>query len=149
MAEVYPATLVWSGNTLETDYSRSAELSKPAGQAAIPVSSLPMFGGAGERWNPEDLLAGTLATCHMLTFLALAAKARIEVRGYSDRAEAALVTEERVSRVGEILLQPTIRVAKGTDAAKVEELFQKAHKYCVIANSITSKVAMEPNVIEG
>jgi organic hydroperoxide reductase OsmC/OhrA len=149
MAEVYPATLVWSGNTLETDYSRSAELSKPAGQAAIPVSSLPMFGGAGERWNPEDLLAGTLATCHMLTFLALAAKAGIGILGYEDKAESALITEDRVSRVGEILLQPTIRVAKGTDAAKVEELFQKAHKYCVIANSITSKVAMEPNVIEG
>jgi organic hydroperoxide reductase OsmC/OhrA len=134
---------------LEPEYSRSAELTKPAGLAAIPVSSLPMFGGTAERWNPEDLLAGTLAHCHMLTFLALAAKARVEVHAYEDRAEAALVTEERVSRVGEILLQPTIRVAAGTDVAKVEELFQKAHKYCVIANSITSKVVMEPNVIEG
>lgn len=108
-----------------------------------------MFGGSAERWNPEDLLAGTLAHCHMLTFLALAAKARVAVHGYEDRAETFLVTEERVSRVGEILLQPTIRVAPGTDRARVEELFQKAHKYCVIANSITSKVVMEPNVIEG
>jgi organic hydroperoxide reductase OsmC/OhrA len=149
MAESYPAKLVWRGNTLDADYSRSAELSKPEGLAAIPVSSLPMFGGSGNRWNPEDLLAGTLAHCHMLTFLALAAKARVEVHGYEDRAEASLVTEDRVSRVGEILLQPTIRVAAGTDRAKVEELFQKAHKYCVIANSVTSKVAMEPKVIEG
>jgi organic hydroperoxide reductase OsmC/OhrA len=149
MAESYPAKLAWHGNTLEPEYSRSAELTKPAGLAAIPVSSLPMFGGTAERWNPEDLLAGTLAHCHMLTFLALAAKARVEVHAYEDRAEAALVTEERISRVGEILLQPTIRVAAGTDVAKVEELFQKAHKYCVIANSVTSKVVMEPNVIEG
>ena len=149
MAESHPAKLAWHGNTLQPEYSRSAELTKPAGLAAIPVSSLPMFGGTAERWNPEDLLAGTLAHCHMLTFLALAAKARVEVHAYEDRAEAALVTEERVSRVGEILLQPTIRVAAGTDVAKVEELFQKAHKYCVIANSITSKVVMEPNVIEG
>jgi len=149
MAESYPATLAWSGNTLEPDYSRSAELTKPEGAAAIPVSSLPKFGGSGDRWNPEDLLAGTLAHCHMLTFLALAAKARVEVHSYQDRAEASLVTEDRVSRVGEILLQPTIKVAPGTDRAKVEELFQKAHKYCVIANSVTSKVAMEPNVIEG
>jgi len=149
MAESYPATLLWNGNTAQPDYSRSAELTKPQGLAAIPVSSLPMFGGTAERWNPEDLLAGTLAHCHMLTFLALAAKAGIEVHAYSDRAEASLVTENRVSRVGEILLQPTIKVAAGTDLAKVEELFQKAHKYCVIANSITAKVAMEANVIEG
>jgi len=149
MAESYPAKLAWSGNTLEPEYSRSAELTKPEGAAAIPVSSLPKFGGTGAHWNPEDLLAGALAHCHMLTFLALAAKARVEVHSYQDQAEASLVTEERVSRVGEILLQPTIKVAAGTDRAKVEELFQKAHKYCVIANSITSKVAMEPNVIEG
>ena len=149
MAESYPAQLTWQGNTLEPDYSRSAELTKPEGIAAIPVSSLPVYGGQGGRWNPEDLLAGTLAHCHMLTFLALAAKARVEVHAYSDQAESSLVTEERISRVGEILLQPTIRVAAGTDVAKVEELFQKAHKYCVIANFITSKVSMEPNVIEG
>jgi len=149
MAESYPAALAWSGNTLDPSYSRSAELSKPQGLAAIPVSSLPVYGGSAERWNPEDLLAGTLAHCHMLTFLALAAKARVEVLGYADRAEATLVTEDRVSRVGRILLQPTIRVAAGTSAAKVEELFHKAHKYCVIANSVTSEVAMEPRVVEG
>ena len=147
MAEAIPAAIAWSGSTLDPAYSRSAELSKPGGLASIPVSSLPAHGGLGERWNPEDLLAGTLAHCHMLTFLAIAAKARVEVLGYQDRAEATMVTEDRVSRVETILLQPTIRVAAGTDAAKVEELFQKAHKYCVIANSVTSKVDMRPTVI--
>ena len=149
MADAYPVKLVWNGNTLDASYTRSGELSKPSGEAAIPVSALPAFGGVGGRWNPEDLIAGTLAHCHMLTFLALAAKARIEVQSYEDQAVATLVTEERISRVGEILLQPTIRCAAGTDRGKVEELFQKAHKHCVIANSITSKVAMEPNVIVG
>jgi len=149
MAEVHPAALAWSGNTLDPDYSRSAELTKPGGAAAIPGSSLAKFGGSAERWNPEDLLAGTLSLCHMLTFLALAAKARVEVRGYRDAPEATLVTEDRVSRIGGIRLQPVITVAPGSDRAKVEELFHKAHKYCVIANSVTSEVAMEPRVVEG
>ena len=149
MAESHPANLAWSGDTLVQDYSRSAELTKPGGLAAIPVSSLPVFGGSAQRWNPEDLLAGTLAHCHMLTFLALASKARVQVLAYADRAEATLATEDRVSRVGRILLQPNIKVARGTDPAKVEELFHKAHKYCVIANSVTSEVVMEPKVVEG
>jgi organic hydroperoxide reductase OsmC/OhrA len=148
MAESDTAALAWSGNTLDPDYSRSAELSKPGGEAAIPVSSLPANGGVAGRWNPEDLLAGTLAHCHMLTFLAIAAKARVQVLGYQDRAEFTVVTEDRVSRVATITLQPSIRVAAGTDAAKVEELFRKAHKYCVIANSISSKVEMRPQVVE-
>ncbi|MND02063.1 OsmC-like protein [compost metagenome] len=49
----------------------------------------------------------------------------------------------------EIHLKPTIRVARGTSKAKVEELFQKAHKYCFVANSIKSRVVMAPQVVEG
>ncbi len=147
MAGTFPASLTWTGNTLDPSYSRAGTLTKPGGLAGVPVSSLPVFGGDGARWNPEDLLAGTLATCHLLTFLALAAKARVEVLGYQDQAEAELETVERVSRVGGIALRPAITVAPGTDPAKVLELFGKAHKYCVIANSITSKVILEPTVV--
>ena len=148
MAGIFPAILSWSGNTLEANYTRNGELTKPEGAAAIPVSSIPPYGGDGARWNPEDLLAGAMGTCHMLTFLALAAKARLEVRSYEDRAQASLETLERISKVVEIALRPVIAVAPGTDLAKVEELFQKAHKYCVIANSVTCKVVLEPSVVE-
>ena len=146
MAGIFPAHLVWSGSTHDPDYTRDGQLTKPEGVAGIPVSSIPLFGGDGARWNPEDLLAGALAHCHMLTFLALASKARIEVLGYRDEAEAELETVDRITRVGLIALRPAIKVAAGTDAAKVVELFTKAHKYCVIANSITCRVLMEPTV---
>ena len=149
MAGIFPITLAWHGNTGDSAYTRNGEVSKPAGSAGIPVSSIPPFGGDGARWNPEDLLTSSLATCHMLTFLALAAKTQLEVRSYEDHAEATLDTIDRISRVVEIALRPTITVAPGTDTAKVEELFQKAHKYCVIANSITAKVVMEPSVVVG
>jgi organic hydroperoxide reductase OsmC/OhrA len=148
MAGTYPALLSWSGSTLDSDYTRSAQLAKPSGQAGIPVSSVPAFGGDGTRWNPEDLLAGALATCHMLTFLALAAKTRLDVRGYEDTAEAGLETVDRISRVAQVALRPTITVAPGTDRAKVEELFHKAHKYCVIANTVSCQVVLEPSVVE-
>ena len=149
MSDSFPAFLAWKGNTTDSPYSRSGELTKPAGLAGIPVSSIPLFGGDDARWNPEDLLAGALATCHMLTFLALAAKARVEVTGYADEATSTLETVDRIARVGEVALRPTITVVAGTDPAKVEELFVKAHKYCVIANSVTSKVVMEPRVVVG
>ena len=148
MASVFPITLAWNGNTTHDAYTRNGEASKPEG-ASIATSSIPAFGGDGARWNPEELLTSALATCHMLTFLALAAKTRLEVLSYVDHAEAALDTLDRISRVVEIALRPTITVAAGTDPAKVEELFQKAHKYCVIANSITAKVVMEPLVVLG
>ncbi len=144
----FPLTLRWSGNTLDPTYSRDAELSNP-GHSTIPTSSAPAYAGDPSRWNPEELLGSALATCHLLTFLSLASKAKLEVKAYEDRAEATLETVDRVTRVGEICLRPTIRVAPGTPAGKVEELFRKAHKYCIIANSIACRVRMEPRVVEG
>ncbi|MBL0211157.1 MAG: OsmC family protein [Holophagaceae bacterium] len=148
MAHHYPLTLTWTGNTLVDPYSRDAA-AEAAGKTAIPVSSAPEYAGNATRWNPEDLLGSALATCHMLTFLALCAKVRIEVRGYEDRAVSVLDTVEKTTSVTEIHLSPTIRVAPGTSVDKVVELFEKAHKYCFVANSIKSKVVMAPVVVEG
>lgn len=147
MSHAYPFSLTWSGNTLQDPYSRDAVVDS-TGKIRLPVSSAPEFAGDATRWNPEDLLGSALATCHMLTFLALCAKTRTEVLSYEDHAESILDTVDKVTSIVEIRLRPTIRVAKGTDTAKVNELFEKAHKYCFVANSIMSKVTMEPQVIE-
>ena len=148
MSDLFPATIAWTGNTLDPAYGRVAGLTKPEGRAGIPVSGIPLYGGDGTCWNPEDLLAGALATCHMLTFLALAHKTRLEVLGYAGAAEASVETLDRVTRVATITLRPTLTVAPGTDHAKVEELFRKAHTYCVVANSFTGQVVMEPSVVD-
>ena len=73
--------------------------------------------GDATHWNPEDLLGTALATCHMLTFLALCAKAKVEVVGYEDHAEAILDTVEKVTRVTQVHLRPIIRVTRGTSMA--------------------------------
>ena len=147
MAHTYPFSITWTGDTASETYTRDAVGAAP-GKVALPLSSAAEYAGNAERWNPEDLLGAALANCHMLTFLALAAKTRTSVLGYEDRAEAMLETVDKVTWISEIHLRPTIRVAKGTDAAKVKELFEKAHKYCFVANSIKSKVTMEPTVVE-
>jgi organic hydroperoxide reductase OsmC/OhrA len=112
------------------------------------VSSAPEFAGDPTRWNPEDLLGSALATCHMLTFLALCAKAKVAVVGYEDHAEAVLDTVDKVTRVTQVHLRPVIRVPRGTSMAKVVELFEKAHKYCFVANSVTCEALLAPRVVE-
>ncbi len=148
MAHQYPLSLSWTGNTLADPYSRDA-VATADGKLAIPVSSAAEYAGSVQLWNPEDLLGTALATCHMLTFLALAAKTKIEVLAYDDQAVSVLDTIEKITSVTEIHLNPTIRVAPGTSVDKVVELFEKAHKYCFVANSIKSKVLMAPKVVEG
>lgn len=147
MAHSYPLTLTWTGNSLDSTYNRNATVSNP-GKHPLSVSSAPEYLGDPARWNPEDLLGSALSTCHMLTFLALCAKAKVEVVGYEDHAEAILDTVEKVTRVTQIHLRPVIRVTRGTSMAKVTELFEKAHKYCFVANSITCEAVMNPRVVE-
>ena len=147
MAHRYPLKLSWTGNSLDTAYNRNATLSNSQ-KPSIPVSSAPEYTGNPACWNPEDLLGSALATCHMLTFLALCAKAKVEVVGYEDHAEAVLDTVEKVTRITQVQLHPVIRVARGTSMAKVMDLFEKAHKYCFVANSVTCKAVLEPRVVE-
>lgn len=147
MAHSYPFTLSWTGNSLDGTYNRNATLSHDQ-KVSIPVSSAPEYSGDATRWNPEDLLGSALATCHMLTFLALCAKAKVEVVGYEDRAESVLDTVDKVTRITQVRLRPVIRVTRGTSMAKVVELFEKAHRYCFVANSVTCEAVMEPRVVE-
>jgi organic hydroperoxide reductase OsmC/OhrA len=142
----FPLQLRWEGSTA-SEFSRDA-VAGTAGKQDIAVSAASSYSGNDSRWNPEDLLGASLATCHMLTFLTLAKKVRLDVRGYEDHVTVSLDTVEKVTRVTKIRLAPTIRVAPGTDAAKVREMFEKAHKYCFIGQSITSEVLMEPVIEE-
>lgn len=142
----YPLQLRWEG-TLAPELNRDA-VASTAGKPDIGVSASSAFGGNDARWNPEDLFGASLGTCHMITFLVLAKKVRLDVRGYEDHVTVSLDTVEKVTRVTKVRLAPTIRVGPGTDAAKVREMFEKAHKYCFIGQSITAEVLMEPVITE-
>ena len=141
----FPCTVSWTGSTADRGYGRDASASAP-GKPELPMSAGSAHEGDATRWNPEDTLAASLGMCHMLTFLALASKVGLDVRAYDGHSESVLDTVDRVTRVTTIRLTPTITLAAGSDEAKAKTMFEKAHKYCFIANSITAEVVMEPTI---
>lgn len=145
---VFPLQLSWKGHTTDAHYPRASTAST-LGKPDLDLSSGQGEGADPGAWNPEDLLGAALAQCHLLTFLALATKVGIDVQSYEDDVSVVLDTVEKVTSVTTIRLAPTIRVAAGTDPAKVVKFFEKAHNYCYIANSIKAKVEMSPTVIVG
>ncbi len=147
MAHTYPFSIHWQGSTSDPAYGTDAVAQAP-GKPSLAVSSAPEFRGNPSKWNPEDLLGAALSTCHMLTFLALCARARVEVKHYQDHAESVLDTVGKVTRVTEIRLSPVIRVGAGASAAKVLELFEKAHKHCFVAQSVSARVVLAARVVE-
>ena len=109
----------------------------------LQMDAAPDWGGNPEHTNPEQALAASLSSCHMMTFLALAAKAKWPVASYYDRAVAHLGKNAKgqmsVTRVD---LHPVVRFDTGfsVGADELERMQDRAHRYCFIANTLADSV---------
>lgn len=140
---VYTAHLEWK-NDFAAEYTRSHVVRFASGQT-IKASSAPEYKGDASLVNPEEALAGALSSCHMLTFLALAAKKKLVVTEYRDTAEATLAknTDGKMA-ITQIRLKPQINF-QGTvpGAEEMKQLHDKAHEHCFIANTIRADVVID------
>jgi organic hydroperoxide reductase OsmC/OhrA len=114
----------------------------------VQVDAAPDWGGKPENTNPEQALASALSSCHMMTFLALSAKAGWPVAAYHDHAVAHLgKNRQGQMSVTRIDLHPVVRFDTGfaPDPAEMEKMQNRAHRYCFIANTLADSV--EINII--
>lgn len=151
----FEATVRWPADPAQAlppdpAFSRNAVLGSP-GHADVPGSSPTVFGGDASRYNPEELVAMGLAHCHMLTYLALAAKRRVAVLAYEDRATVELGRDPALGKMKILsaLLRPRVTVAKGTNLDDARAMHAKAHEHCFVANSVNFPVENAPEIVEG
>ncbi|WP_101069022.1 OsmC family protein [Roseovarius salinarum] len=123
-------------------YSNAHTVHYNAGHEVM-ADAAPDWGGDPGNTNPEQALASALSSCHMMTFLALSAKAGWPVASYHDRAVAHLgKTEGGRMAVTRIDLHPVVRFDTGfeIDNAELERMQHRAHRYCFIANTLADGV---------
>lgn len=118
-----------------------------AGGQIVQGSAAPEYSGDPEMSNSEEALLVALSSCHMLTFLSIAALKRLVVESYEDESLAELGKNEKGRMmVSRLILRP--KVTFGGDAAPdshtVMELHRKARENCFIGNSLLSTVVLEP-----
>ena len=146
------ATIRWqnSGATLDYEsFSRDHQWVVKEGRLAVPASSAPAYKGNPEVMDPEDALVAALASCHMLTFLAIAARRRLVVLDYTDPARGWLEPDaEGRLAVTRVELRPLVRFAPGTELSAEDygKLHEKAHRGCFIANSVKTAVTVLPEL---
>jgi organic hydroperoxide reductase OsmC/OhrA len=149
----FETTLAWPADTAQKlppdpAFSRNSVLAAP-GKPVIVASSPAVFGGEPARYNPEEMLLLSLSQCHMLTYLAIAAKKRMGVLKYEDRVVGTLgMGASGKMQMVDVLLRPRVTVAKGANLADALALHEKAHANCFIANSVNLTVRNEPSIIE-
>lgn len=144
----YQSHVAWQGSTGVgyAGYDRTHRAVTPPAQTELRLSADPAFRGDPALHDPEQLLLVAASSCQLLSFLALAARARLDVLGYEDDAEALMPDDQQPVRVSRVLLRPHITVGPGVDVEQVRQLVEQAHDDCSIANSLTAQVVVEPTV---
>jgi organic hydroperoxide reductase OsmC/OhrA len=145
----YQAHVSWRGSTAAgyEGYGRAHEAGAPPAAAVMTLSSDPAFRGDPTLLNPEQLVVLAAASCQLLSFLAVAARARLDVLEYEDDAEAHMDEGDPPARINRITLRPRVVLAAGPTEERVQHLMEVAHKECFIANSLTSEMTIEPEIL--
>src|ERR1700682_4173684 len=148
-AHDYRARLVWDGNlgdgtSTYTGYGRKYRL-QIDGKPDLMGSADPIFRGDANVYNPEDLFVAALSSCHLLSYLALCARSKINVVAYEDEASGTMVMRpDGGGKFESVTLRPSVTIAAGSDEKRAFELHETAHDLCFIAASVSVPVRHEP-----
>ena len=148
----YETTVHWSRQgAVFTDnrYSRAHIWRFDAG-IEVPASSsphvVPLPLSSSDAVDPEEAFVVSLSSCHLLSFLALAAKKKWVVESYHDKAVGVLA-KNAVGKfvMTRVTLRPEVVFAgEPPTSADIMALHHRAHEECFIANSVKTEVLCEP-----
>ena len=143
----HTANIIWNRHTQDFTYdSYNRDHEWAFKDIKVPASAAPDFKGNPDHVDPEQAFVAALSSCHMLTFLAIAAKQKFIVDSYEDNAVGYLEKNAQGKlAMTRVILRPHIQFAdnKIPSSDELKEMHNKAHHNCFIANSITTDVTIE------
>ncbi|WP_230530610.1 OsmC family protein [Microvirga roseola] len=152
MTHEYKATIRWTRGAEEAfsdnRYSRGHLWSfdggiEVPGSASPSVVPLPL--SREEAVDPEEAFVAAVSSCHMLTFLSIAAKKRFVIDRYEDQA-LGVMTPNANGRlfISKVTLDPAVEFSgeKRPTPEQIAEMHHLAHKECFIANSVLTEIVV-------
>jgi organic hydroperoxide reductase OsmC/OhrA len=153
MAHLHTALIRWNlgeADFLARRYSRAHTWTFDGG-AVVPASSsphvVPVPMSDASAVDPEEAFVASLASCHMLWFLDIAARAGYAVEAYEDAADGRMGRNAAGKlAIDLVTLRPRARFAgaRVPDAAGLAALHHQAHEECFLANSVRCEIRCEP-----
>lgn len=108
----------------------------------INFAAPPEFGGEPGLWTPEHLLLGSVATCYVATFRAIAEASKLTCNNLDVFIEGTIEKQEGGFRFTQITIKPTISIEKEEDRERAERLVTKAERACLISRSLSCTVTV-------
>ncbi|HVO64304.1 MAG TPA: OsmC family protein [Terriglobales bacterium] len=112
----------------------------------VNFAAPPEFGGEPGLWTPEHLLLGSVATCYVATFRAIAERSKLEVSGLEVFVEGVIKKDTGGFRFTEIVIRPVITVEREADCDRAHRLAEKAEQACLISRSLSAKLTAKYRV---
>lgn len=147
----HEASVFWQrGDARFTDnrYSRIHEWRFDGG-AVVPAAAspaiVPVPYTSAAAVDPEEGYVASLASCHMLWFLSIAAKGGWVVDSYTDKAVGLMEKDAKGKQaITVVTLRPhTTFVGKQPSPDELRDLHHQAHEECFLANSVKSEIRVE------
>lgn len=131
-------------------YSRKHQLrfdggAEVAGSSSPHVVPLPMSDATAV--DPEEMFIASIASCHMLWFLSIAAKNNFCIDRYADTPVGIMQrNKDGKMAVGVVILKPAVDFSGATQPTltQIAAMHHEAHEECFIANSVITDVRCEP-----
>jgi organic hydroperoxide reductase OsmC/OhrA len=152
MSHEYTANVRWMRREGEAfsdnKYSRGHLWSFDAGieiMASASPSVVPLPMSREDAVDPEEAFVAALSSCHMLTFLSIAAKKRFVVDRYEDKATGVMTPNENGQLfISKITLDPVIAFSgdRLPTPEQIADMHHLAHKECFIANSVLTDIVV-------
>jgi len=148
VAETFMSELTYSYDTALQWGERRRGLLRSAGLPALAVCTPPEFNGEAGFWTPEHLFVASAESCLMATFLGIAENSKLPVASYRSTATGRLEKIEGAGlRFTEITLRPIVELEAEADRERAERVMAKAHKGCLIANSMAVAMYVQPGFL--
>jgi len=117
------------------------------GKPDIQVACPPEFGGHPHIWSAEDIFLASVEICTMTTLLWFTKKENIALKSYRSVAHGIAKLVGAVFQFSSIIVKIRICVSSEDDLNRVKILLKKVEKACLITNSITADVSLEPEIV--
>jgi organic hydroperoxide reductase OsmC/OhrA len=137
------------GDFIKGKYSREHTWAFDGG-LTVPASPSPSVVPApysnAAHVDPEEALVASVSSCHMLTFLYLASRAKLTIESYTDEAVGIVTKNDNGNPwISKITLRPQIVYGAGAapSAEQLAALHHQAHEQCFIANSVKTEIVVE------
>ena len=127
-------------------YTRDHTWSFEGGEV-VAASAAPEFLGNADRVDPEEAFVAAISACHMLTFLAIAAKRRFVVDIYVDEAVGFMEKNDTGQlAITRVELRPEITFSGDSQPTpeQIDSMHHISHEQCFIANSVNTDIVVLP-----